>query len=55
MMKRTIKGHVKQVMKMIMQCCKECGRYYAKDSFCSACLIAEDSEAKRQTTIESRS
>lgn len=54
MMKRTIKGHVKQVMKTIMESCKECGRYYAKDSFCPGCLIAEDSREKQQATIESR-
>lgn len=55
MMKRTVKGHVKQVMKTIMEFCKECGRYYPKDSFCSGCLLAEESTEKLQKSVlESR-
>lgn len=59
MMKRTVKGYVKQTMQNIMESCKECGGYFTKDTFCRTCMLAEDSIEKNEkerskNSIESR-
>lgn len=63
MMKKTIGGTIKKVLTKgkdsFMKVCSECGHYYPKDSFCSRCMLTEDSlekfeKRRSQNSIESR-